>query len=66
MVFTSLALRAVRPTTNCLRSAIRPLPGATTARYQAVRTLTATSVQQGKVLLVLYDVSHACLDSRHL
>ncbi|KAF1827512.1 uncharacterized protein K489DRAFT_386073 [Dissoconium aciculare CBS 342.82] len=60
MVFTRLALRSARPT-PLLRQCTTPIKhqhGAVFARAafpNGVRTLTATSSQQGKVLLVLYD-----------
>jgi hypothetical protein len=62
MVFTRLALRSARPT-PLLRQCTTPIKhqhGAVFARAafpNGVRSLTATSSQQGKVLLVLYDVS---------
>jgi hypothetical protein len=62
MVFTRIALRSARPT-PLLRQCTTPIKhqhGAVFARAafpSGVRTLTATSSQQGKVLLVLYDVS---------
>jgi len=60
MVFARLALRSARPT-PLLRQWATPIShqhGAKLARAtfpNGVRTLTATSAQQGKVLLVLYD-----------
>ena len=64
MVFLRSASRLARPTTSSLlSSAARAGPRLTRASHpfartpNAIRTLTATATQQGKVLLVLYDVS---------
>lgn len=60
MVFARSALRVARPASSLLSqkatSSFRA-PFAKTASLGGVRTLTATSSRQGKVLLVLYDVS---------
>jgi len=69
MVFARSALRAARPATSSLLLAQRVTPSfsqrgaslAKTASLGGVRTLTATSSRQGKVLLVLYDVSAASI-----
>lgn len=67
MVFARSALRAARPASSLLSQRATTAfaqRGAslskTTATFGGIRTLTATSRQQGKVLLVLYDV---CLTS---
>lgn len=60
MVFTRSALRLSRPASSLLsqRAANLTPRGAFAAQKMGgVRTLTATSSRQGKVLLVLYDVS---------
>ena len=60
MVFLRSASRLARPATSLLtaRAGPRLTPGATYLRQpNQFRTLTATASQQGKVLLVLYDVS---------
>jgi len=61
MVFARSALRLARPAGSLLSQrcqtsfASRGAPLARTASLGGVRTLTATSSRQGKVLLVLYD-----------
>lgn len=63
MVFARSALRLSRPASSLLSQRAAPAfsqHGASFARAAGmggVRTLTATSRQQGKVLMVLYDVS---------
>lgn len=61
MVFARSSLRLARPATSLLSQRATPAlaqRGASVAKsLGGVRTLTATSSQQGKVLLVLYDVS---------
>ena len=60
MVFLRSVSRLARPASSVLsaRAAPRVSAGASFARQpNAFRTLTATAQQQGKVLLVLYDVS---------
>lgn len=63
MVFLRSASRLARPASSLLSARAGPrLTGAfpSIARQpNAIRTLTATATQQGKVLLVLYDVSSA-------
>ena len=62
MVFARSALRVARPAGSLLSQrcstafASRGASLARTASLGGVRTLTATSSRQGKVLLVLYDV----------
>lgn len=62
MVFARVASRSLRPSTlssfasaspHCTRRAVQPSIRSTIAK----RTLTASASRQGKVLLVLYDVS---------
>merc|ERR1712232_750689 len=54
MVFARSALRLARPTSSLLSQRFAQ-GGASLAPKTAVRTLTATSSRQGKVLLCLYD-----------
>ena len=55
MVFLRSASRLARPASSLLRA--RAGPRLTSLRQpNSIRTLTATASQQGKVLLVLYDV----------
>ncbi|KAK4580292.1 formate dehydrogenase (NAD+) [Recurvomyces mirabilis] len=58
MVFARSALRLARPASSLLSQRVAPasaLRGASLAKIGGVRTLTATSNRQGKVLMVLYD-----------
>lgn len=72
MVFARSALRAVRPASSLLSQrattsfAQRGASLSKTASLGGIRTLTATSRQQGKVLLVLYDVSLRILQLHEL
>jgi hypothetical protein len=60
MVFARSISRLARPT--IARQLVTP----PRASPQHVRTLTATARQQGKVLLVLYDVSTAPIEAAQL
>jgi len=73
MVFARSALRAVRPASSLLQQratapfAQRGASLAKTASLGGVRTLTASSSRQGKVLLVLYDgKEHAEMEPKML
>lgn len=58
MVFIARSVsRLARPASSLLRPSIAPPRVASKLPFGA-RTLTATANRQGKVLLVLYDVSH--------
>ncbi|KAK3056044.1 formate dehydrogenase (NAD+) [Extremus antarcticus] len=55
MVFARSAFRAARPASALLSQSCKPTSALRGASLGGVRTLTATSSRQGKVLLVLYD-----------
>jgi formate dehydrogenase len=57
MVFLRSASRLARPASSILSARAGPRLTSSLRQPNAFRTLTATASQQGKVLLVLYDVS---------
>ncbi|KAH8631763.1 Formate dehydrogenase [Alternaria alternata] len=57
MVFLRSASRLARPASSLLSARAGPRLTSSLRQPNAFRTLTATASQQGKVLLVLYDVS---------